>query len=179
MKPPVVKAPVVKAPVVQAPVVKAPVVKAPVVKTPPATTRPVATSPPVVKTPAVPATTPSTPAARTPAAQTTPAAATPPSTPPVAANPAVTQPSGGAVEQWAVQVAVFSTVEKARALVEKLKKENDLVAEIRKGTRDGKVVYRVVVGSFSSQAEAYAYAKTLKESGIQAFSVKIDGPVVK
>jgi cell division protein FtsN len=110
----------------------------------------------------------------------------PASTPhPVAVQPAVVQPAAPPAanpnEHWAVQVGLFSTLEKARLMVEKMKELN-LQAQIRKGTKDGQVVYRVVVGSFGSQKDAYTQAKTLQESGVQAFSVRVDaglGIVVK
>lgn len=145
----------------------------------PATTAPVATTP----KPATPATTATTPkpATTTPSTPKPATASTPAATTPVAVTPATTTPATN--EVWAVQLGLFSTVEKARLAIEKMRQAiPDLQAEIRKGSKDGQVVYRVVSGTFGSQADAYARAKALAESGVAGFSVKVDaalGPVVK
>ena len=96
---------------------------------------------------------------------------------PVAMQPAA---AGTGNEHWAIQVALFSSLDKARAMVAKLKEQN-LQGVIRKGLKDGVLVYRVVVGEYSSQAESFAQAKTLQESGVQGFSVNVAtiGQVVK
>lgn len=141
---------------------------------------------PIVLKPAPPAAT--KPAPVRPAAPVRPipvVAAPKPSTKPVAVTPAATKPAGppasGVNEHWAVQVGLFSTLEKARLMVEKLK-ESNIEGEIRKGMKDGAVVFRVIVGSFKSQAEAYAQAKAMTEAGTAGFSVRVDsalGQVVK
>lgn len=107
-----------------------------------------------------------------------------PATTTVAVNPSTTTPTAPATnEVWGVQLGLFSTLEKARLAIEKLRQTiPDLQAEIRKGTKDGQVVYRVISGTFVSQAEAYTRAKALAETGVAGFSVKVDaglGPVVK
>ncbi|NDD28942.1 MAG: SPOR domain-containing protein [Proteobacteria bacterium] len=109
-----------------------------------------------------------------------------PATPaPTPARPAapVSVPSGAAGERWAIQLGLFSTLEKAHLTIEKLHETNpDLQAEIRKGTKDDQVVYRVIAGSFPSQSEAYTRAKALAEAGLPGFSVKVDaalGTLVK
>lgn len=138
--------------------------------------RPATSSPRPAPPPgAAPATSPASsasPATRTPAPAAAPASPAA-SAATVAVNPATTTPAAN--EIWAVQLGLFSTLEKARLGIEKLRQSiPDLQAEIRKGTKDGQVVYRVMFGSFPSQAEAYARAKSLAETGVAGFSVRID-----
>lgn len=101
--------------------------------------------------------------------------------PAVSSKPVAVQPLPANVnERWAIQVGLFSSLDKARTMVEKLKGAN-LQSEVRKGLKDGVLVYRVVVGDFSSQAAAYTQAKSMQESGVAGFSVRTDalGQVVK
>lgn len=140
-------------PVAVKPAVK-PVTTAPVVK-------PVATAPAVVK--------PTAPVVVKPAEK------------PVAIIPAVTPTTNGVAEHWTLQLGMFSNLEKARAFVGQIKQGMAHV-EIRKAPKDNGIVFRVVAGSFASQAEAYSRAKELKEAGMQAFSVRLDptlGTVVR
>jgi cell division septation protein DedD len=73
-------------------------------------------------------------------------------------------------EKWAIQVGLFSTLEKAREMAHKCK-EGHKIVEIRKAKADS---YRVLVGRFPSQTDAYNKAKELKGSGVEAFSVRVE-----
>lgn len=145
--------------------------KAPVTPVGTPTVRPIVTVTPTVRPVAssTPATSPS-PAATTPrpVASSSPVAVqTTPASPTVVAPP---NPN----DRWALQVGLVSTLEKAHLLARKMKEDGHKPVTIRRGSKDGKVVFRVFIGFFTTQAEAYAKAKETKEAGLDCFSVKID-----
>ena len=113
-------------------------------------------------TPARSAATPPTPAAPRPAASTAKPTSAEPATPAPAARPS--RPG------FAVQVAAFSDVAQARALVATLR-EQGVDARV---DRDGSW-HKVRAGHFASRAEASAHAKRLEAKGVKGFVTGVAG----
>jgi pilus assembly protein FimV len=107
---------------------------------------------------------PSAPVAATapkPAPKPVAKAAPPP--PPVA--PSVAATAGG---PYTIQVGAFSSRANAEALVAKIR-GNAPDGRIITSTADGKAVFRVVIGSFSSPAEAAPRSRDLAKAGLSTF----------
>jgi cell division septation protein DedD len=176
-KPPVAKPadkPVVAAPPADKPVTVAKPVERPAVVTKPVETPVVVVKPaekPVVVTKPVDKPVVVTEPADKPVVVTKPV-----DKPQVAVVPSdkpVDEPTQSNVDRWSVQLGLFSSLDKARTLADKVKTGNTDV-EIRKVAKDNAVMYRVLIGTYNSQVEAYNRAKELKEAGLKAFSVRLD-----
>jgi len=100
---------------------------------------------------------------------------TAPSTPVAVRTPGPTHTvTPNANDRWAIQVGLVSSLDQARTLAQKMRTDGHKPVEIRKTVKDGKVMFRVLIGFFSVQAEAYAKVKELREGGLDCFSVRID-----
>jgi len=91
--------------------------------------------------------------------------------PPAPLQTAAARPPGAA--RFTVQLGAFSSRTNAEALLAKARSvAND--GRIVASSAAGKPVFRVVAGSFATQAEATAYAAALKKGGYAGFVKKLD-----
>lgn len=77
-------------------------------------------------------------------------------------------------DRWAIQVGLVSSLDKARILAQKMKDEGHKPVEIRKMAKDGKVMFRVLIGFFSAKTDVVAKVKEMRDAGVDCFSVLID-----
>lgn len=107
-----------------------------------------------------------------PAAPAKPTVAPPLPVKTAAAKPSATAASAAA-GRYTVQLGAFSSRANAESLLAKARpvsRDGRIIAS----SAGGKPVFRVVAGSFATQAEANAHAATLKKSGYTTFVRKLD-----
>lgn len=80
-----------------------------------------------------------------------------------AAEPETAGPSFG------VQVGAFSRLDNARTLIERLEVQISEPLAIQPAQKDGRILYKVIAGSFPEQTEAERLLRQLQSRSVQGF----------
>jgi cell division protein FtsN len=75
-------------------------------------------------------------------------------------------------EKFAVQAGAFRDRSRAEALRERLKKEAGVARVVKRDEADA--LWRVVAGEYEHIEDAEAFARKLRESGTEAFAIRLD-----